>query len=138
MGEFRRITKRDDPAAIAELAARYEALLVEALAIARRDAEGASALVREILATGTVQGLPKPPDTRMATVTYRAEKFRRTWITLIPWQYLQRATAAEYAESMRDTVESNIHMTQTDSWPKAPARAASKRPKKRKKKKKAF
>jgi hypothetical protein len=134
MGEFRRITKRDDPAAIAELAARYEALLVEALAIARRDAESASPLVREILGTGTVQGLPKPPDTKMATVTYRAKKFRRTWISLIPWQYLQRATAAEYAESMRDTVESNIHMTESGSWPRPPARTASKRRKKRRRK----
>jgi hypothetical protein len=67
----------------------------------------------------------------VATVNYRAEKYKRTWHSLIPWQNLEDATAAEQAEAMLDTIETNIHMTETDSWPKSPSTRRIPRRKKR-------
>ena len=118
MATFKPISKRDDPAEIAALAARYEALLTEALAIARRNAAYKPELVRDILATGAVEGLAKALDSRAAAVSYRAEKYKRTWVSLIGWQYLEETVPEDWADGMVDTIETNIHMTETDSWPK--------------------
>jgi hypothetical protein len=104
MPEFRRITKQDDPAQIASLAARYEALLAEALAIAQRSAGAKPQLVREILATGTVEGLARPLNSRVA-------------------ESLDDETPAERAAAIVDMIETSIRMTETDSWPK-PRRAS--------------
>lgn len=131
MATFKPITKRDDPAEIAALAARYEALLTQALAIARRNAAHKPRLVRDILATGTVEGLAKSLDSRAAAVSYRAEKYKRTWHSLIGWQYLERATPEGEAAGMLDTIEMNIQMTETDSWPKPPPARAKKRGRKK-------
>lgn len=117
MATFRRITKRDDPAKLADVAAQYKALLTEALAIAIRNAVSKPQLVQEILATGTVEGLASNLKSKAAAVRYRAEKYKRTWHSLIPWQNLEYTTAENEAESMIQTVEGNVHMTETDSWP---------------------
>jgi hypothetical protein len=90
------------------LAAKYEALLTRALAIARRKARNRPLAVREILATGTVEGLSSRLDSRIAVVSYRAEKYKRTWRSLISWQYLEHSSAADWADSMIETVEENI------------------------------
>lgn len=121
MTAFRRITKRDNPAELADAAAQYQALLAEALEIAKHKAEHKSQVVREILATGTVEGLAENLDSKAAAVCYRAAKFNRTWHTLIPWQNLEHTTAEDEAESMIETVEANVQMTETDSWPPLPA-----------------
>jgi hypothetical protein len=123
MPEFRRITKQDDPAQIASLAARYEALLAEALAIAQRSAGAKPQLVREILATGTVEGLARPLNSRVAALSYRAGRYKRTWHSLIPWESLDDETPAERAAAIVDMIETSIRMTETDSWPK-PRRAS--------------
>jgi len=130
MVTFRRITKRDNPAKLAAVAEKHEALLTEALAIAQRKAEGKPAIVREILATGTVEGLAKSLNSKAAAVNYRADKYKRTWHSLIPWQNLEHTTAADEADSMIDIVETNVHMTETDSWPRTPAPRAKQRGKK--------
>lgn len=117
MATFRRITKRDDPAKLAEIAAQFQVLLTEALAIAIRNAASKPQLVQEILATGTVEGLASNLKSKAAVVRYRAEKYKRTWHSLIPWQNLEYAIAEDEAESMIQTVEANLHMTETDSWP---------------------
>jgi hypothetical protein len=57
MTMFQRITKRDSQAKLAEAAAQYQALLTEALEIAKRKAQAKSPVVREILETGIVEGL---------------------------------------------------------------------------------
>jgi hypothetical protein len=106
----------------AALAAKYEALLAEALAIAQRKARRKPQAVREILATGTVEGLASRLGSKIAAVNYRAEKYKRSWHSLIGWQYLEHGSAAQWADSMIETVEENIRMTETDSWPKPPAR----------------
>jgi len=129
MPTFTRITKRDDPAEIAKLAARYEALLLEALAIAKRAAGARSQIVQDVLATGTVDGLAGALNSKAAAVNYRAAKYKCTWHSLIPWENLEDATASEQAEAMLDTVETNIRMTETDSWPSSP-RAKRARPRK--------
>ena len=118
MPEFTRITKRDDPAQIAALAARYEAFLAEALLIAQHSAETKPQLVQDILATGTAEGLAQPPNSRVAALNYRADKYKRTWDSLIPWESLEDETTAERAEAILDMIETTIRMTETDSWPK--------------------
>lgn len=130
MATFRQITKRDDPAKLADVAAKHEALLTEALVIARRMADSKSQLVREILATGTVEGLATNLKSKAAAVCYRAEKYRRTWHSLIPWQNLEHTTAEDEAESMIQTVEANIHMTETNSWPPLPSDRKTPNPRK--------
>jgi hypothetical protein len=131
MPGFTRITKRDDPAKIAALAARYEAFLAEALAIAQRSADAKPQLVRDILATGTVEGIAQPLNSRVAALNYRAEKYKRTWHSLIPWQSLEDETPAERAEAILDVIETNIRMTETDSWPKPRGRGMTTKRKKR-------
>ncbi|SDD46299.1 hypothetical protein [Aquimonas voraii] len=121
MATFRRITKRDNPARIASLAVRYEALLVNALEIAVELASNKPQLVREILATATAEGLAANLNSKTAAVSYRAEKYRRTWHTLIPWHHLDGTTAEQQAESMIETVETNVYMTETNSWPPLPS-----------------
>lgn len=121
MVTFRRITKRDRPQAIAATAAKYQALLTTALAIAQRKAKAKPRLVRDILAGATVEGLNDFREAKYAVVSYRAEKYKRTWLSLIGWQYLRDWNADDLADAMIDTVETNIRMTETDSWPKHPA-----------------
>lgn len=133
MPAFTRITKRDDPAQIAALAARYKAFLAEALAIAQRAAEAKPQLVRDVLATGTVEGLAQPLDSRVAALNYRAEKYKRTWHSLIPWESLEDETPPERAEAILDMIETSIRMTETDSWPKP--RGAGKTAKRNKRRK---
>jgi hypothetical protein len=130
MTTFRRITKRDDLERIAATAAQYQALLTEALAIARRKAAKKPPIIRDILATGTAEGLNSSREAKYAVVTYRAEKYKRTWLSLIGWQYLRDSSAEEWAHSMIETVEANVQMTETDSWPqRSPRRVATRRKK---------
>lgn len=121
MAEFRRITKRDNKAKLSEMAAKYEALLSEALEFAKRKAESKPQAVRDILATGTVEGVASNLNAKVAAVCYRAEQYRRTWHSLTPWQYLEHTTVEEQADSMLQTVEDNLHMTETNSWPSPPS-----------------
>src|SRR5437763_9035578 len=102
MSEFTRITDREDPAQIAALAARYKAFLAEALVIAQRSAEAKPQVVRDVIATGTVEGLAQPLKSRVAALNYRAEKYKRTWHSLIPWESLEDETPAERAEAIVD------------------------------------
>jgi len=122
MATFRRISKREDPQKLAATAAQYQALLTKALAMAQRQALGKPKAIRDILATGTAEGLSSTGNGKYAVITYRAEKYKRTWLSLIGWQYLDDSTPEEWARSMIETVEGNVHMTETDSWPKGPAR----------------
>ena len=120
MPHFRRITKRDSEAQLSEAAAKHEALLLEALRIAKQKGEAKSKIVQEVLATGAVEGLASNLDTKAAGVSFRAERYKRTWHSLIPWQYLESTTAEEQAESMIQTVEDNVYMTETNTWPQLP------------------
>ena len=124
MAAFRRITKRDDPQKVAATAAQYQALLTEALAIARRKAAKKPKVIRDIIATAAAEGLNRSRDTQYAVVTYRAEKYKRTWLSLIGWQYLRCSSAKEWARSMIETVEAKVQMTESDSWPQPSARRA--------------
>lgn len=117
MATFRRITRRDDPAKISARAAQYGDLLTEALELAQRQAASKPKLVREILATGAVEGVAKSLNAKAAAVTFQARKFNCTWHRLIPWQDLEDATAIQEAASMIDVIETNIKMTETNSWP---------------------
>ena len=108
-------------AKLAASAARYRALLTEALSLARKNARDKPKLIRDILATGTVEGSGKGRDRKYAVVSYRAEKYKRTWLSLIEWRHLDHSTAPEWADRMIDTVEANVRMTETNSWPKPPA-----------------
>jgi hypothetical protein len=121
MAMFRRITKRDNPLKLAALAEKHQALLGEALAIAQRKAKRKPKIIREVLATATVEGIARSLNAKAAAISYRAEKYKRTWHTLIPWQYLEHTTAADEADSMISVIEGNVRMTETDSWPKSPA-----------------
>jgi hypothetical protein len=102
-------------------------LLADALAMAQRKAARKPQLIRDILATGTVDS---SQDAKYAVVRYRAEKYKRTWLTLIEWRYLEHSNAQQEADAMIETVEANLQMTETDSWPKPPARRS--RPKRKK------
>ena len=108
-------------AKLAATVARYQALLAEALSLARKKARGKPKVIRDILATGTAEVSGKGRDRKYAVVTYRAEKYKRTWLSLIEWRHLDHRTAPEWADSMIDTVEANVRMTETNSWPKPPA-----------------
>lgn len=95
---------------------RYEQLLTRALAIAQKKALGKSQLVSDVLATGTVEG----EDPKHAVVSYRAEKYQRVWRTLIEWRHLVGSTPEDWADSMIETVETNVQMSETGSWRKPP------------------
>jgi hypothetical protein len=56
----------------------------------------------------------------VAALTYRVPKYKRTWHTLIPWQHLEDTTPEEQAAAILETVRRNLHLTETDSWPKKP------------------
>jgi len=116
---IRRITKRDSAATLARKAARYEALLKEAVSMAQHRAARARPIVREILATAEVEGLAKHLDAKAAVLSYRAARYGRTWHTIIPWQDLEDTTAAAEADAIIHTIEHNIHLTEADSWPKS-------------------
>ena len=133
MPKFRRITKRDDPKQIADLEARYEAFLSEALSIARDTAKSKPQLLQDILATGTAEGLSASRDSKLAALSYRAEKYKRTWHSLIPWESLDGETPAERADAIVDMLETTIRMTETDSWPKSPSPKRTARRKARRK-----
>ena len=120
MPHFRRITRRDEKAKLADMAAKHEALLSEALKIASQMAESKPMLVREVLATGMVEGLSSNLNSKTASISFRAEKYKRTWHSLTTWQYLEHTTPEEQAELMIMMVEDNIHMTETNSWPSLP------------------
>jgi hypothetical protein len=94
MATLRRISKRDDPAKLAATGAKHGALLTEALALAQQIAIARPQVVREILATGTVEGLAMALNSKSAAVSYRAEKYKRTWHSLIPWQNLEHIGGA--------------------------------------------
>jgi hypothetical protein len=79
MAMFRRITKRDNPLRLAALAQKHQALLVEALTIAQRKARRRRKIVREVLATGSVEGLAARLNAKAAAIVYRARKYKRTW-----------------------------------------------------------
>ena len=120
MTTFDKLTERDDPAKLADLATKHKTLLTEALEIAKREASGKPRLVCEILATGCVEGLATNVDSKATAISFRAVKYTRTWHSLFPWQYLEHATADDLADSMIQTVETNVHMTETNSWPPLP------------------
>lgn len=130
--KFQPITKKDDKAKLDALAVRYEALLTDALRLAQRNAEQEPQLVREILATGTVEGLAKALKAKAAALNYRAEKYKRTWHSLIAWQNLEHTTVEDQARAILDTIQTNIRMTEANSWPAKPTHR--KRAKKRGKK----
>jgi hypothetical protein len=44
-------------------------------------------------ATGTAEGSGEGRDRKYAVVTYRAEKHKRTWLSLIEWRHLDHRTA---------------------------------------------
>jgi hypothetical protein len=120
MATFQRITARDDPEKLADLSAKHQALLSDALEMAKQRSHNKPQLVREILATGTIEGLATNLNSKAASVSYRAAKYKRTWHSLIPWKNLEHTTVEDEAESMIQTVEANIHMTETNSWPALP------------------
>lgn len=120
MATFQRITARDDPEKLADLSAKHKALLSDALEMAKQRSHNKPQLVREILATGTIEGLATNLNSKAASVSYRAAKYKRTWHSLIPWKNFEHTTVEDEAESMIQTVEANIHMTETNSWPALP------------------
>jgi hypothetical protein len=122
---IRRITQRDNPATLAKKAARYEALLQEAVSVAQRKATRAKPVVRKILATVQVEGMAKGLNAKAAALSYQVAKDRGSWQTIIPWQALEQTTPAEEAEAILDTIKHNLHLTETDSWPKPPSGSAA-------------
>ena len=114
---FQRITSRDKPESMAEKQARYEALLSEAVLIAKERAKTKSTLVQEILETTVVEGNAAGLETETSALVFRAKKYKRIWIRIQEWKYLESSTPEEEADSILDTLEANIHMTETNSWP---------------------
>jgi hypothetical protein len=106
---------------LAKKATRYEALLKEAVSIAQRKATRAKPIMREILATAQVEGMAERLNAKAAAISYRVAKYRRSWHTLIPWQGLEHTTPAAEAELILRTIKHNLHLTETDSWPKPPS-----------------
>lgn len=117
---FPRITGRDKPETIAQKEAKYEALLQEAVSIAKNRAKTQSPLLQSILATATVEGKAVGLNAKVSALTYRAEKYKRTWVTLLGWKDLEYSTPEEQAEGILLTLEGNIDMTETNSWPALP------------------
>jgi hypothetical protein len=126
---FRRITKRDKPQALAAIAAKNESLLRQALAIAQRRAAREKKIIREILATGTVEGWAKHLKAKTSTVSFRVVKYKRTWHRLIPWGNLVDSTPEEEAASILDVVATNLRMTERNEWPRPPKTPAKRKTK---------
>ena len=118
---IRRITQRDSPATLAKRAARYEALLKEAVSIAQRKAARAKPVVREILAAAQVEGMAERLNAKAAVISYQVAKYRCDWQTIIPWQALEDTTPAAEAETILYTIKHNLRLTEIDSWPKPPS-----------------
>ena len=114
---FRRPINQDKSETIAEKQVRYEALLSEAVLIAKERAKSKSTLVQAILDTTVVEGKAAGLDTETSALVFRAEKYKRTWVRIQEWKYLASSTPEEEADSILDTLEANIHMTETNSWP---------------------
>jgi hypothetical protein len=95
---------------------RYEQLLAQALVIAQKKALSKPQIVSDVLATGKVEG----EDPKHAVVSYRAQKYNSVWRTLIEWRFLAGSTAEDWADSMIETVETNVQMSESGSWPKPP------------------
>jgi len=74
------VAKQDDPSAQVATVAKHNAVLLRAFALAQAMAATQPMAVREIVATATVQGLDKNLDFMTASVSYRAEKYKRTWL----------------------------------------------------------
>ena len=117
---LRRITGRDKPETIAKKEAKFEMLLLDALSIAKLRAKTKSSLLQSILETATVEGKAIGLNAKVSALTYRAEKYKRLWVSLIEWQGLEHSTPEEEAEGILHTLEANIDMSETNSWPKLP------------------
>ena len=129
MSMLRKITKRDKPEVLSATAARNELLLLRALAIAQRKAARKKKILREILATGTVEGLAERLNSKASAVSFRVAKYKRTWHRLIPWKNLADSTPEEEAESILHSVVTNLQMTERNEWPepqKTPAKKTAK------------
>jgi hypothetical protein len=118
MATFRRITSRDSPGKLAAEAARLEALLNRALEIALARSGRSRPIIRELLRNATVEGISLNSDIKAATITYPVPQFRRTWISIIPWENLADCTPGEMAAVIRETLLMNLKMTETNTWPK--------------------
>jgi len=120
MGTFQKITKRDKPKALAATASRNSRLLQNALAIAQRKAVRKRKIIREILATGKVEGIAERLNSKASVVWFRVLKYKRTWHSVIPWENLVETTPEEEAESILHTVITNLDLTERNAWPKPP------------------
>src|SRR5579859_4009920 len=96
---IRRVTQRDSPATLAKRAARYEALLKEALSMAQHKAAREKPIVREILATAQVESQVASPNGKAASLSYRVARYGCSWGTIIPWEALEDTTPAAEADA---------------------------------------
>jgi hypothetical protein len=131
MTTFRKITKRDKPQVLAATAARNGELLRKALLLAQRKAVKKRKIIREILATGKVEGVAERLNSKASVVWFRVPKYQRTWHTLIPWENLVETTPEEEAESILHTVVTNLDLTERNAWPKPPKEFQKKKSKSR-------
>lgn len=120
MSAFQKITKRDKPETLTATAARNGRLLRRALAIAQHKATNKRKIIRDILATGKVEGIAERLKSKVSAVSFRAAKYQQTWRRLIPWQYLVETTPEEEAESILHAVVTNLDLTERNAWPKPP------------------
>ncbi|MCK9687068.1 hypothetical protein [Scleromatobacter humisilvae] len=108
MSEFQKITKRDRPDALRAPAARHAEHLQWALRIAAVRARRSKPLVRELLATASIEGLADGLDAKVAAVGFKVPHIGQTWHQLLPWEALQgerpAATAAIIAGPLRESI----------------------------------
>jgi len=94
---FRRISKRDKPAAIERATHYYAERLSAALDLARRRAARSTPTVRALLASAKVVGRAPNSHIKAAVVSFEASPFRGGLHHFYPWQYIDGLSHRELA-----------------------------------------
>jgi hypothetical protein len=117
VSSIQQITDKDDPEELALTAARNEALLKKALFLAQRRAAKRRPIIREILRAGEVEGLPKNLNLKVSTIYFKVKKYNCSWVMSWSWSDLVDTTPDEEAINIIETVTTNLHMQETNTWP---------------------
>ena len=120
MSFIRKITARDKPETIARFATSHEEHLRAALRIALRRAHRSAPLVRELLASATVEGLAARLNAKASAVTFHVPLLRQWWHQLIPWQYLTDSTPADTATTLAWSLRESIRRSQPSASAREP------------------
>src|SRR5579862_2494885 len=104
---FRRISARDSPKRVALRAARCEERLRLAVQLAARRAARSKAIVRTVLRSATVEGIPRGQKIKAGVVSFSARPLRGLHL-LWPWHIVEQSTDSALAVWIGMTVRRRV------------------------------